>query len=170
MESSRARIRQKVRWTGSYCISPGPMEADSEYSSIFPLIFKRLILGPRILTVIATLLLRTLVRSSPSNIMLPLSTNPESDDEYDRYNANDTFDLSHCQDSDPTQDKAYIQEAAAAIAKSPSSNTFSRSLSARQPSNVLSLRSSSSMEPSSSPRGAQQQSPEHSANRNGTTM
>jgi hypothetical protein len=57
---------------------------------------------------------------------------------------------------------------AASASKSPSSNTFGRSLSRRQTiGDVLSPRSSlqNLKEPSSSRQGAQQRSPEHSTNR-----
>jgi ATP-dependent DNA helicase MPH1 len=100
---------------------------------------------------------------------MPLSTNSESDELFDFFDPLN-FTIQDLQELDAAVDNDYRhndyrRKEAAACASKPSSNTFGRSLSGRQTiSDVLSPRSSSPKILSPS-RGAQQRSPEHSADR-----
>src|SRR6266702_2175595 len=105
---------------------------------------------------------RPVVRRSPSKTVPPLFTNPDSDDLFDLTFNVDVQDL---QELDAAIEKDYRRKGAAPTSKSPSSNTFGRSLSGRQTTlfgDVISPRSSSPKKPPSSRRGAQQKSPRHS--------
>jgi len=108
---------------------------------------------------------RPVVRRSPSKTVPPLFTNPDSDDLFDLTFNVDVQDL---QELDAAIEKDYRRKGAAPTSKSPSSNTFGRSLSGRQTTlfgDVISPRSSSPKKPPSSRRGAQQKSPRHSTDR-----
>lgn len=104
---------------------------------------------------------RPAVRRSPPRTMPP---NQDSDDVFDLTFDVDVQDL---RELDAAIENDYRRKGAAPTAKSPSSNTFGRSLSGRQTTlfgDVISPRSSPK-KPSSSRRGAQQGSPEKSADR-----
>ncbi|KAI9445432.1 P-loop containing nucleoside triphosphate hydrolase protein [Lactarius indigo] len=105
---------------------------------------------------------RPVLRSPPKTVPPPL-TNLDSDDLFDL-----TFDVGvqDLQELDAAIEKDYRRKAAPA-SKSPSSNTFGRSLSGRQTTLFGGVvpRSPSPKKPSSSRRGAQQKSPNHSTER-----
>lgn len=105
---------------------------------------------------------RPVVRRSPPKTMPP---NQDSDDVFDL-----TFDvdIQDLRELDAAIENDYRRKGAAPTAKPPSSNTFGRSLSGRQTTlfgDVISPKSSPPKKPSSSRRGAQQGSPEKSADR-----
>lgn len=97
---------------------------------------------------------RSVGQRSPSETMPP---NPEFDDSFDPFNV----DIQDLQGLDAATEDYRRKEAAAPASKSPSSNPFGRSLQTTLFGDVLSPRSSSPKEPSSS----QQRSPEHSTDR-----
>jgi ATP-dependent DNA helicase MPH1 len=108
---------------------------------------------------------RPVVRRTPPKTMPPPFTNPDSDDVFDL-----TFDvdIQDLRELDAAIEKDYRRKGAAPTSKSPSSNTFGRSLSGRQTTlfgDVISPTISSPKKPSSSNRGAQQRSPEKSSDR-----
>ncbi|KAH9057001.1 hypothetical protein EDB87DRAFT_1833399 [Lactarius vividus] len=105
---------------------------------------------------------RPVVRSPPKTV--PPLTTLDSDDLFDF-----TFDVGvqDLQELDAAIENDYRRKAAPA-SKSPSSNTFGRSLSGRQTTlfgGIVPPRSHSPKKPSSSRRGAQQKSPNHSTDR-----